>query len=222
VIVPVYLSYVVPLAFLILVIKGEGRGVIVSFAFGMSSALAVYGLTGFLDEAVIPLTIQLGYVIPALEELVKMLPLVYLLYKANKSSKYSIVRYALAIGIGFSILENYMYLSMAEEAGSASTLAFTLLRSLTASLLHGSTTALAGFCFQLMHNASRYSPALALGIWLGGSAVHSLYNVLLMSERYGAWAIVLPVVMFGFVMYGINGFGVVTVSRKKRQEGSRQ
>jgi len=220
-ILPVYLSFVVPLAFLILVIQGEGRGIIVSFAFGMSSALAVYGITGFIDETVIPLTTQLAFVIPALEEFIKILPLIYLLYKANRTSKYSIVRYALAIGIGFSILENYMYLSMIQTEAVSSTLLFTIMRSLTASLLHGSTTALAGFCFQLMRNYSRYSPSLAIGIWLGGSVMHSLYNSLLLSPRHGAWAIVLPVALFGFAVFGINGFGIVKVARKKRQEGLR-
>lgn len=219
-IVQVYLSFVVPLAFLLLVVTGEGRGVIASFAFGMSAALAVYGLTGFISEAVVTLPLQLAFVIPAIEEVAKVLPLVYLLLRSKKTGKYSLVRYAMAIGIGFSILENYMYLNMAADSGVSSTIVFTLLRSLTASLLHGSTTALSGFCLQLMVNRSRFSPALALGTLLGGCAVHSLYNALLLNAENGAWAIVLPIASFGFVLFGINGFGIVGAPRSQRKEGA--
>ena len=219
-IVQVYLSFVVPLAFLLLVISGEGRGVIASFAFGMSAALAVYGLTGFIGEDLVPLPLQLAFVIPAIEEAAKVLPLVYLLLRSKKTGKYSLVRYAMAIGIGFSILENYMYLTMAAGSGASSTIVFTLLRSLTASLLHGSTTALSGFCFQLMLNRSRFSSTLALGTLLGGCAVHSLYNALLLNAENGAWAIVLPIASFGFVLFGVNGFGIVGAPRKRRKEGA--
>lgn len=212
----VYLSLVVPLIFLIMAIEGEGRGVVASFAFGMSSAMVVFLVTGFIDEALIALDYQLTLLIPALEEFVKTLPLVFFFVRSKAKGKYFIVRYALAVGIGFSIIENHLYLSMA-EAASPTVTALVVMRSLTASLLHGSTTAMAGYCYQAMRAQGAFSAALALGVYLASVSTHSLYNALLVSSRYSFIAFILPIAAFAFVAYCLNGFGFIASPRRGRE-----
>ena len=99
----VYAGYVIPLAFLILIVKGEARGIVISVAWGMSAVMAIYGITGFIK---IPVNSQIVYIIPVMEELLNGLPLFFMAANLSKSLKFALPRYALAIGLGFSILEN--------------------------------------------------------------------------------------------------------------------
>lgn len=204
----VYFSYVVPLIFLVIVTKGEARNLVLFFAWGLTAALGVYGITGLLDAYTsISLPDQLVFVIPGLEELLKILPLFIVVFKADKKFKYSLVRYALAAGIGFSILENYLYLSLVSGEG-ANPITYIILRSLTACLLHGSASGLIGLGFQYMFNYRFFSPPLFFGVYIAATAVHGLYNLLGMTPRWMPLAFLIPVVFFVIEIFLLNAYGV--------------
>jgi RsiW-degrading membrane proteinase PrsW (M82 family) len=208
VIVPVYMSYVLPLVFLILVTKGEAHKLILYFAWGLTAALGVYALSGPLDSRTsLSLAEQLVLVIPAIEELLKILPLFFVFVASRRKVNYSLTRCALAAGIGYSILENYVYLTLVSPAGS-NPAAYMIMRSLTACLLHGSMSALIGYAFQTMATYRFASVTLFAGLYLTATSVHALYNLLGMTARWSPLAFLLPIAIFLFELFGVNLFSV--------------
>jgi RsiW-degrading membrane proteinase PrsW (M82 family) len=121
----------------------------------------------------------------------------------------------MAAGIGFSILENYLYLSITSASGLADSIFFIITRSLTACLLHGSMTALIGWAVQLMHNRQFFSFGLLAGMYFTAAAVHSLYNALGLIENLQVIGILIPVILFLLEYYLLNFFGRKRIINKK-------
>ena len=113
----------------------------------------------------------------------------------------------MASGIGFSILENYLYLSITASSGLGGSIIFIITRSLTASLMHGSTTALIGYAIQIMHNYNFFSFFLSSGMYLLAVSIHSIYNLLGLTKGLQVIAILIPVFVFMLEYYLFNFFG---------------
>ncbi len=204
----VYFGTLIPMLFLIIVIKGEYRRLMLFFAWGMTSAILVYVINIVIERFfVLDQTFFLTQLIPAMEELIKMLPLLFLLGPRKKASQFSIVRLAMASGIGFSILENYLYLSMTTSTGLADSIFYIITRSLTACLLHGSMTALIGWAVQTMRNSSFFSFGFLVGMYLLAVSIHSLYNTLGLIENLQVLGIIIPIALFTLEYFLFNFFG---------------
>jgi len=222
----VYFGTLIPLLFLIVVIKGEYRRLILFFAWGLTSAILVYLINILIDSYfVFEQTFFLTQLIPAMEEFIKVFPLLFMLRTSKRTSQFSIVRLAMAAGIGFSILENYLYLSMTSSSGLANSIFFIITRSLTACVLHGSMTALIGWAIQVMRNRGFFSFGFLFGMYLFAVSVHSLYNALGLMENLQVVGILIPLFLFTVEYYLFNFFGrkrVATrpVPGRKRGEGS--
>ena len=204
----VYFGTLIPLLFLVIVIQGEYRKLILFFAWGLTSAIIIYLVNILIDTYfVLDETLLLSQIIPLMEEFLKILPVFFLIRKKGKAYRYNIVRFAMASGIGFSILENYLYLSISASSGLGGSIVFIITRSLTASLLHGSTTALIGYAVQIMHNYNFFSFFLALGMYILAASIHSIYNVLGLIKGLQVIAILIPIFLFMFDFYLFNFFG---------------
>lgn len=216
----VYFGTLIPLLFLIIVIKGEYRRLVMFFAWGLTSAILVYLINILIDNyIVLEQTFLLTQLIPAMEELIKVFPLLFMLRPGKRSSQFSIVRLAMAAGIGFSILENYLYLSITASSGLATSIFFIITRSLTACVLHGSMTALIGWAIQIMRNRGFFSFGLLSGMYLLSVAVHSLYNALGLMENLQVVGILIPIILFTAEYYLFNFFGRKRVAAVKGPEG---
>ena len=217
----VYFGTLIPLLFLIVVIKGEYRRLILFFAWGLTSAILVYIFNLMLD-AYFPVeqAFQMTQLVPAVEELIKMAPLLFLLGNRKRTSQFSIVRLAMASGIGFSILENYLYLSMSSTSGLADSIFFIITRSLTACLLHGSLTALVGWSVQVMRDRGFFSFGLLSGAYCLSVGIHSLYNSLGLAEGYQVFGMLIPLILFTAEYYLFNFYGRKRVVRRRgRNQG---
>ncbi|MBI9108051.1 MAG: PrsW family intramembrane metalloprotease [Spirochaetales bacterium] len=216
----VYFGTLIPLLFLIIVIKGEYRRLILFFAWGMTSAILVYLINILLDtHFVIGQTFFLTQLIPAMEELIKVFPLLFMLRVGKKATEFSIIRLAMASGIGFSILENYLYLSITASSGLANSIFFIITRSLTACVLHGSMTALIGWAIQIMRNRGFFSFGLLSGMYLLAVAIHSLYNSLGLMGNLQVVGILIPLFLFTVEYYLFNFFGRKRIIRRKSPGG---
>ena len=211
----VYFGTLIPLLFLILVIKGEYRRLILFFSWGLTSAILVY-LLNILAERyfVIDEAVLLTQLIPVAEEFIKALPILFMLRGRKTAPLYSIIRLAMAVGIGFSILENYLYLSLTAEAGIADSIFFIITRSLTACVLHGSMTALTGYAVQHIRDTGNFSAGLLAGMFVLSVVIHSFYNLAGLTERLQFLGIVIPVFLFLVEYYLFNFFGRKMVARK--------
>ncbi len=214
-----YIGTLLPLFFLIMVIKGEYRRLIVFFTWGLTSTILVYFINIFIDTYIIPdETLLLSQIIPVMEEGIKFLPLLIFMRKNKSTSRYNIVRYAMAVGIGFSILENYLYLTITTSNGISDSLFFIVTRSLTACVLHGSMTALVGYAIQVMMDYEFISLPLLAGMFILSSTIHSIYNLSGLTESLQVLGIIIPVFLFFVQHYLFNIFGRKRVSGGLRRK----
>jgi RsiW-degrading membrane proteinase PrsW (M82 family) len=215
----VYFGTLIPLLFLIVVIKGEYRRLILFFAWGLTSAMLVYLINIAIDNYLeLEQRFFLTQVVPLIEEFMKVLPVMVLISRKHKTTQLNIVRFAMAAGIGFAILENYLYLSFMVESGLATSIVFIITRSLSASLLHGCLTALIGYALGIMKARQFFSISLLLGMFLLAATIHSPYNYLGLSENLKVFGILIPLLVFLLELYLFNFFGHRRVARRKKTE----
>ena len=118
------------------------------------------------------------YVSPVTEELVKTLFIVFLLWRRHVGFLVDAAVLGFAVGTGFAVVENILYLRDVGEAA----LVLWIVRGLGTAILHGATTAIVAMLAKTVQDRRHWSPPLAVvpGL-LTAVAIHSLYNHLLVS-----------------------------------------
>ena len=114
---------------------------------------------------------------PVVEEIFKSLILLYLVRRADYTYFVDGAIYGFAVGIGFAVAENMLYLSRVDvDTGVIVAIA----RAFSTTLMHGSTTALVGIViggFPLGRLNSNPFVALLVG-WTAAIALHTAFNFL--------------------------------------------
>lgn len=172
----IFLGIIVPIMFLIVILKGENRLVMIFFGWGLiafmlsftvnNAILAAQGM----DIRALSMTWA-----PVVEELLKALPLVYF-FLSSKERHFPVVYFAFAAGIGFSILENCTYL-LDNFGSAASPVYYIVLRSITTSLLHGILTAVIGYGIMLLRRLNVLKFPLLFGLFSVAVILHALFNI---------------------------------------------
>jgi len=204
----VYVGTLAPLLFLLLVLKEGNRRLLLFLLWGLTASLGAYYLNAYLRDLFGMNAEQAATrIVPVVEELLKALPLFVYFFSAKNDRSYEVVRNGFASGIGFSVLENVAYLTVLAPSGLKSALGFIILRSVSACLLHGATTALTGYGIRQMRLYRIGSPLLVLGILGTAALTHSIFNRI--GEISSAWfaAILVPGVVFAVELLGWNIFG---------------
>jgi RsiW-degrading membrane proteinase PrsW (M82 family) len=192
------LAYFLPLCFLATFIGNLGKKFILYLVWGCIAAVPVLFLmpvlTGWFPEIVSP-AVTLS---PVLEEFFKALPLAIPLVIGSRSTNRDMLVYALASGIGFSIIENWILFSP-ETMGFFA----LLIRSFSTSLMHGCTCGVIGYGVILIKDVNRKAvPALLLGFFMVAVIIHAFYN--LNALYFGVAGIladlVLPILLFLFLL----------------------
>jgi len=206
----VFFSVAFPLLFLALILKSEGRRLILFLLWGIVSAWFGYYANSFIFERMgMDKALFSTRIVPFVEELLKALPLAYFLFRKKEGrGNYAIVRCALAAGIGFSILENYYYLTAYLQSGVSGVLAFVIVRSLSAALLHGVLTALIGYAVQQMILYGFFSLSLLAGSYCLAATIHSVYNLFAQTPSLKMSCIFVPATLFILEILGLNLFGL--------------
>ncbi len=180
------------------------RLVLICFAWG---ALGGVGLSYLFNTYVAYPTIRklgwdmlLLYVLfaPIAEELIKSLILLYVSRRAEFTYFVDGAIYGFASGIGFSIAENFLYLSQNPRMG----IALAVSRAFSTCLMHGAAAGLVGIAIgrvRFQHKGRR-SLGLIAG-WIAAMALHALFNVIARSEA-------LPRALQGIFPIGIGFAGV--------------
>jgi len=119
----VYFGTLIPLLFLVLVIRGEYRKLILFFAWGLTSAIIIYLINTLIDTYFVPdETLLLSQMIPFMEEFLKIIPVFFLIKKKGKAYRYNIVRYSgklsLSFHFGFVRIRRKYYLYNYEKFNS--------------------------------------------------------------------------------------------------------
>ena len=159
------------------------RSVLVTILIGTAAAGACYILNGWLGEA---LDLSPGaysrYMAPLVEETLKALYLGSLIRRHRVGFLVDAAIYGFAVGTGFALAENAIYLHALRGEG----LWLWIVRGLGTAIMHGSTTAIFGIVTKGLVDRRRTgalrasAPGLLLAMVLHSFFNHFLFNPLLM------------------------------------------
>lgn len=165
--------------------SGHFRTVTTCFVWGlMAFALALGINTGFKNlvlEGVLRMDLARSYaltvvlVAPIVEEIVKSLALVYFGRRPDFTYFVDGAIYGFAAGIGFSILENFFYITQAGTASQGPVLVIS--RAFSTCLMHGSASALVGVSIGRFRYGRGQTRVLAMFLgWGAAMALHMGFN----------------------------------------------
>jgi RsiW-degrading membrane proteinase PrsW (M82 family) len=193
-----FLAYLLPIGFLAVFVGNLGKKFLLYLVWGCIAAVPILFLmpvlTGWFPEIVSP-AVTLS---PVLEEFFKALPLAIPVVLGSRSSNRDMLVCAMASGIGFSIIENWMLFSP-ENYGFIA----LAIRSFSTSLMHGCTCGIIGYGIVLISDVNRKAvPALLLGFFMIAVVIHAFFN--LNALFFGIAGIlidlVLPFLLFLFLL----------------------
>ncbi len=194
-----FLAYLLPIGFLAVFVGNLGKKFILYLLWGCIAAVPVFFLmpvlTGWFPEIVSP-AVTLS---PVIEEFFKALPLAIPVVLGSRSTNRDMLVYAMASGIGFSIIENWM-LFAPENYGFIA----LVIRSFSTSLMHGCTCGIVGYGIVLISDVNRKAvPALLLGFFMIAVIIHAFFN--LNALFFGVAGVlvdlVLPILLFLFLLF---------------------
>ena len=153
-----------------------------------------------LDGALVDHQTLTRFVAPAIEELLKFIPVLLVLGTRRVGFVIDAAISGFAAGAGFALIENLYYLS---AVGGG--IAFWLVRGFGTAVMHGGTTAIAAMLTKaLMQRRESPSIAAALPGPLVAYAIHALFNHFFLSPLASAVAVMALLPPLIVVVFGIS------------------
>jgi RsiW-degrading membrane proteinase PrsW (M82 family) len=198
----IFLGTLFPLLFLIIILKGENRLIMLFFTWG----LVAFALSLTINNTLVNqyhfdfVSLSVTYA-PVIEEFIKAFPLIYFLLKRKKTN-FPYVNFAVAAGIGFSIQENYVYL-LGNIGATQTTIFYIILRSVTSCLMHGMTTGIIGYGLMLIRKFKKMIWQLLFGLFTLSVTIHSLFN-LYINSNIRIIGMMIPVLLYMIGLVVLN------------------
>lgn len=199
-----YFGTLIPLLFLVVFVKKENRLLLLFMLWGLTAVLpSAFSIKLIFEQSSISMEVIASFAAPLIEEFFKGLPLLLFLF-FKKDLKNSFVLYlAMASGIGFSIHENFVYLSQF-PGEDFFVVALSIIRSFSTSLMHGVSVVVFGFSIMSCRKlGKRFSPMI-IGAYWTAVIIHSLYNTLVDSIEFSGFALLIPLLVFIFIMFSFS------------------
>ena len=159
----------------------------------LAAALSLF-LNWILETHGVDRRLLLRFGAPAVEEILKALPLVFLIRTKRIGFLIDAAIFGFAIGTGFAVVENFYYLSALTHASPA----LWVVRGFGTAIMHGGTTAILAITTVALSERKRVAAAVrppALWLFVPGLlmafAIHSLFNHFVVSPVTSAIVIVL-------------------------------
>ena len=128
---------------------------------------------------------------PLVEEVLKALPVIYFGFVIS-SKRDNLLNVAMALGIGFAILENF-YILVASQEGV--TISWALMRGFSSALLHGMCTSLVGYGVSYVKTRKKLFYTGTFALLTMAIIIHGLFNAFLQSQ-YAYVGILLPIAIY--------------------------
>lgn len=200
----IFLSLAAPLAMTFFVCRDRARRFVLFLLIGMVVALFCGHWNGFIREITAYSSRYFSSVIaPFSEELFKLLPLLVYTFAA-KPKRETLLECAVAVGVGFAILENASYMFKLTTEFSV---ALALIRGFGTGIMHGLCTLSEGIGLSFVRIRRKLFYTGTAGLFLTAVTYHSLFNQLVLSA-YEFVGYFLPIVTLIPVLFVLN--------RKKR------
>lgn len=130
-------------------------------------------------------------VTPIVEEILKAIPVIYYGFVIS-NKKENLLNVAMALGIGFAILENLSILVADAESVS---IAWALVRGFSSALLHGICTSLVGYGVSYVKTRKKLFYTGTFALLTMAIIIHGLFNAFIQSD-YGFIGIMLPIIIY--------------------------
>jgi RsiW-degrading membrane proteinase PrsW (M82 family) len=197
-------AYFLPIICLMVFIGYENKKYLIYLLWGFLASIPVIILTWFILLPAFPADSDLSLsVFPLVEEFFKALPIIIPALIGIKSRDKDLLFYAMAAGIGFSLIENFGFVITALSNPTPGIVLGVLARSFSTSLMHGCTCGIIGYGIVLIRNFDRAAlPVLLFGFYTLAVTTHAIFNLLLLDSSNDLGIIIdiiFPVVLFFFL-----------------------
>ena len=186
-----FVSVTIPLIMMALMIEKKARLPIVFMIVGIVVSVFASELNGLLRNVLqMDLYRFVVTVTPISEEVLKALPvLYYAIVISDKKEK--LFTAAMALGIGFAVLENAYYLMSFESFNILS----AMIRAFGSGLMHGMCTLLVGVGISFVKKREKLFFVGTFGLLSTAIVYHGIYNILIQSS-YSIVGALLPVATY--------------------------
>ncbi|MCQ2435374.1 MAG: PrsW family intramembrane metalloprotease [Clostridia bacterium] len=187
-----YLSITVPLSIVLIMSKSKTKSLVCFVIIGLTVALFCGELNGVIFR-LLPYS-QNAYVTtfsPMIEELLKILP-IFICAFTIKPTRQDIIERAIAVGVGFAILENaFVFASSVNQIDVLT----AVLRAFGAGMMHVMTMLFVGFGLSFIYHKRKLFLSGSIGLIATAIIYHSIYNYLVCCEYYVA-GFLMPTLLF--------------------------
>lgn len=164
----------IPLLISLVFIRGSARRFVGAFLAGMGVCLLSAYYSGFISLAgQLESTETAVYISPLVEEILKLLPLLFYLYILQAGDE-NLLLAAMGVGAGFATFENCCYILSA----GADSLTFVVIRGLAVGVMHIVSVLILVLGLVLVKKFSALSFAAIIGAMSLSTTFHALYNLL--------------------------------------------
>ncbi len=176
---------------------GQFSTILLSFGWGLLGAFGTAYLINTAAGRAIGYSSVTNFTAPLLEELLKALVLIYLIFQPRFRYPVDGAIYGFAVGIGFAMSEN-LFVYLGRSTGSV-VLVGAISRVLSATLMHATASALVGYALGQVRRTEAQAGRLRWGAVGVGSAVvvHMLYNNLVSRGILQGAALLLVAIVWG-------------------------
>jgi len=197
------IAIAVPLLMAAILARGGGRRFLAFMLAGVAVCLVSAYVNAYLASVAGMDAVDMAVkVAPITEETLKALPVFFLL-AVFSPKRDTIVSAAMAVGLGFALLENVAYLV---SAGDDNLLAVAAVRGLATGVLHAACGAALGYGLALAAKRRYLTVPVALGLLCITSTCHAIYNLFV--SVGGAWQVA------GYVLPVAVALAIVAVVRR--------
>ena len=195
-----FISIVTPLSMMLFICKQRSRRILFFLMAGILVNLFCGEVSGLIVNLTdLPLSFVTINITPTVEEICKAIPVLLYVFIEEYDDR-NILECAIAVGVGFAVLENAFILSSNIDTVS---IPLALIRGFGAGMMHGLTTLTVGYGMTFVHKRRKlfYTGTVAL---LGVAVMyHSLYNILVQSQ-YRLAGFILPILTFVPILIVLN------------------
>ena len=179
----------------------RGNILIICLLWGATSAALAYLSNTFVLQRIhLDDQYLLRYVFPVIEEIIKSLFVLFLIFRKKTGFMIDAAIYGFAIGTGFALIENIFYLHTYEDSGILT----WLLRGLGTAIMHGGCTAV--FSVIVIGGKSRGDLRLKtyLPAYLSIFMIHSAFNHFLVHPLFQTIGILILLPVFFILIFEYN------------------
>lgn len=188
----IFICIIAPLLLMLFLLEKSAKQVVGFMIVGIVICLFAYEVNSVLYSllALDNMTFTTA-VTPISEEILKILPVLFFAFVVS-GKKEKVLPVAMAVGIGFAILENTFLLTQNIENVN---LFWAVIRGFATGLMHGITTAAVGFGITYAKTKKKLFYTGTFGLLSVAITYHSIYNMLVQSQ-YSYIGFLLPILTY--------------------------